>query len=701
MKQFVILLVVFVFILNGCEDEISENIPPVENRLEANAGDDLQTQPNGQLVLDGSKSKDGNEKPFQFLWSIKTKPANSQPVLTGANLAAPTFTTDLAGFYVVELKIFDARFSDTDDLLITVAEQTPPPVQETGILNADISQDLQLVSRFDDPAKPDYLVTEDIHVTAQLLIGPSVTIAFEAGKGMYIDSQANIQAIAALENEAIFTGKEKTPGYWKGLVINSAHPLNKLSHVIVEYGGSAPAEGHEYEANLTVSSTAGLSVESLTIRHGGGYGILAEPGARWQDVLFANKIRNNRKPARVAASHLANLGGYVYENTVNRIEVEGNTVYGVEEIYWSRAVDNRTPAQTVPYFVTGEIVVTGGLHIFEGAEFLFDAGAALTVTPSGYLRALGAGDKVIKFHGAHSAEGGYWKGIAIKSDHVKNELKFVEVYDAGSDDLSGFDKKAAIALDGENHARLKLTNSKIGKSGGYGLLVENHSQLEVFAFNQFGYNASSAVLMPANEVRKLNNVTQTLTFEGNGHNGVEIFGSVLLLPNEEESVWSGLVFGASYLVSGNLSIQSGLKILPGAAFRFAEGKGIRVVNNGYLNASGTNARKITFTGLSETKGSWYGIQFLSNSNQNVLDHTEILYAGKGEHYGIAQAASVALGGGLTSRLSVTNSKIAYSGGYGIAIDVNLTTINGDYETANRFEDLAKGVVYTTEPLPGL
>lgn len=700
MKQFFLFVLVFAFILNGCEDEITEGTQPpsFENKLEAKAGPDLQTQPNGQLVLDGSESKDGNEKPFQFLWSIKTKPLNSQPVLTGATTAAPTFAADLPGVYLVELKIFSAAFSDTDDISITVAEQTPPPPQETGILNADISQDLQLMSRFEDPAKPDYLVTEDIHVTAQLLIGPSVTIAFEAGKGMYIDNQANIQAIAAGENETIFTGKEKTPGYWKGLVINSAHALNKLSHVIVEYGGSAPAEGHEYAANLTVSNTAGLSVESLTIRHGAGYGILVEPGARWHDILFANKILNNRKPARIAASHLGNLGGYFYENTVNRIEVTGNTVHGVDEVYWSRAIDNHTPAQTVPYFITGEVVVTSGLRIFEGAEFLFDAGAALTVTPSGYLRALGAGDEVIKFHGAQSAEGGYWKGIAIKSGQEKNELRFVEVLDAGSDFLSGFDKKAGIALDGENHARLKLTNSKVSKSGGYGLLVENHAFVEAFAFNRFGDNASSAVLMPANEVRKLNNVSQTLTFEGNGHNGVEIFGSVLLLPDNEESVWPGLLFGATYLVSGNLSIQSGLKILPGAAFRFAEGKGIRVVNNGYLSAIGTDARKITFTGVSETKGSWYGLQFLSNSNQNVLDHTEILYAGKGEHYGIAQVASLALGGGLTSKLSVTHSKIAHGGGYGIAIDVNLTTINGDYETVNQFEDLAKGVVYKTEPL---
>ena len=696
MKQLFFLLLISAVMFNGCEDEITENIPPLENKLEANAGTDLQTQTNQQLVLDGSKSKDGDEKPFQFLWRIKTKPANSQPTLTDETTAAPKFTADVAGTYLVELKIFNANFNDVDDVSITVAESDPPPAEETVILNTNISQDLRLISHFDDPSIPDYLVTEDIHVTASLLIDPSVTIAFEAGKAMYIDNAGVIQTFANAGNPIFFTGKEKTPGYWKGLIIKSSSGLNKLSHVVVEYGGSKPADGIKFAGNLALDNAAILNVESLVVQHSSAYGIVIEAGAGLRDVFYNNTFQNNAIPARIPASQLANLGGYFYENTVNRIDVDGNTVNGVEEVYWSRAVDNRTPAQTVPYFITGEVVVTGGLRISEGAEFLFDAGAALTINPTGYLRALGAGGEVIKFHGAESAETGYWKGIAIKSDNDKNELKFVEVYDAGSDDMNGFDKNAAIALDGENHAKLKLTNAKIGKSGGYGLLLENHAQLEAFKFNQFAYNAFSAVLMPANEVRKLNTVSQTLTFTGNGHDGVEIFSSALLLPNNEESVWPELFFGATYLVSGNLSIQSGLKILPGAAFKFVDGKGIRVTGNGYLNAAGTAARKIIFTGFNEKKGWWYGIQFLSNSNQNVLDYTEILYAGNGLHYGILQVASLALGGNLQSKLSVTNSKIAYGGGYGIALNARLTTINNDYETANQFEDLTLGNIYKTE-----
>ena len=184
---------------------------------------------------------------------------------------------------------------------------------------------------------------------------------------------------------------------------------------------------------------------------------------------------------------------------------------------------------------------------------------------------------------------------------------------------------------------------------------------------------------------------------GNGHNGIEIHAGPLFLQTNEESVWPALYFGASYLVSGNISIQSGLKIMPGAVLKFVDGRGMRVNGNGYLNAQGTETTRITFTGMNETKGSWYGIQFQTNSNFNILTYADVLYAGKTEHPGIGQIASIAVGGGLVSKLTISQTKISHGGGYGVAVDTNLATINADFETVNQFEDLSLGHVYKTAP----
>jgi hypothetical protein len=702
MKKVLIVLSAVLLQFTACENEVIENPsenpsenPPI-NTLEADAGNDQQVKTNQVLVLDGSNSKDENDKAFQYLWNIKTKPDNSTASLTDATTVSPKFTADKAGNYVVELKIQNGLFVDTDEVSIIATEvNDDPPVHETVILNQNINQERRLTNVFDDPTIPDYLVTADIHVTGHLTVDPSVTIAFEAEKAMYIDFPGIIHAIGWGDKDIIFTGKNKTPGYWKGLIINSSSTLNKLERVTIEYGGSAPANGIEFPANLALSNVGNLYLVASVIQHSAAYGMVVESGANWSADSFSNIFKNNQTPLRIRASHVNSVDGlsYFVNNTRNVIEVDGSTVFDLMEVQWGRALTSDTPGTTVPYLIKGNVAVKSGLRIHKGVELQFDSDAEFTVTPTGYLTAIGSGAEPIKFHGVESGAAGYWRGIAIKSNNDKNELSYVEVFYAGSEYLSGFDQKAAVALDGENHAKLKLTNSKIEKSGGYGLFVENHAELMALTFTRFINNTKSAMALSANEVWKANNMV-AMEFIGNGHDGIEIFGSVLLQSNREESVWPALYFGgATYLLSGNLGIQTGLKLMPGVALKFAEGKGIKVSANGYLNAQGTDELKVVFTGLSETKGFWSGIYFQSNSDKNILRNAVIEYAGKNRLSG--PSASLYVGESVVSKLNITSSRIAHGAGYGIAIGTNLGSINSDFESVNQFEDLTFGNVYKT------
>lgn len=690
MKKVFIVLIAFTFLFAGCEDEMTES--PPENTLEANAGIDQQVETDKQFVLDGSKSKDLAEKTFQYLWNIKSKPEGSTAALTDATTVSPKFTADKAGNYVIELKIHNNVFDDTDDVLITATKVNEPPSKEPVVINQDIIQERRLTNVFDDPTIPDYLVTADIHVTSHLTIDPSVTIAFEADKAMYIDYQGTLRAEGWVGKEVIFTGKGKKPGHWKGLIVSSPSEQNLLKHVVIEYGGSNPANGIDYAANLALNSEshAKLTVLTSTLKHSKAYGLVLESGTTFSAPVNDIILNNNYRPALIPASQMKTLLGYIFDNEVNAIDVLGDNVSGQEEVFWSPAIDNSTPARTIPYRIIGKVLVNCGLRILHGTHLMFDAGAEFQVGRYGYLNAIGTGVDPIRFESAEPNKTGYWKGIGIQSANENNELKYVEVNGAGSQPIDGFEQAAAVILDGEHQAKLKINNSKIGRSGGYGLYVENQAVLTSFTFNKFGNNTKAAIALPANEVRKVNNMVAT-EFTGNGHNGIEIYGSVLLLPNNEASVWPALNFGATYLVSGYLGIQSGLKILPGAAFQFASGKGISVTGNGYLNAQGTDERKIVFTGLSETKGFWNGIHFQTNSDNNVLRNTVVDYAGKISMSG--PSASIYVGENVVSKLNITSSKIAHGAGFGIIIGTNLGTINSDFETANQFEDLSLGNVY--------
>ena len=60
MKKVLIVLSSVIFLFTGCEDEVTENLPI--NTLEADAGNDQQVKTKQMVVLDGSNSKDANEK---------------------------------------------------------------------------------------------------------------------------------------------------------------------------------------------------------------------------------------------------------------------------------------------------------------------------------------------------------------------------------------------------------------------------------------------------------------------------------------------------------------------------------------------------------------------------------------------------------------------------------------------------------------
>ena len=694
MKPRLIIIAFLLVTLTSCEKD--DTIDNPRNTLEADAGAPVSEKLFvGELVtLDGSQSKDKAGKPFKYVWKFLNTPSNSLSELEDETTVKPKFTPDKAGTYSVELKIYNSSFFDIDVISLSIVEIDNPPTGQTVIIDADIEVDTHLANIFEDKEKIDYLVTKDVHVKGALTIDPSVTIAFEADHGMYIDSPGSIQGIGSADGQIVFTGKNKVPGYWKGLVINSNSPLNILEKTTVEYGGSSASGTNDLAANIVIGMThvAYLTLADFKTQYSHGYGLAVATGGKLNWSL-RNIINDNQKPALLQASQLGSLNGLVEfnDNQVNTSRVAGDRINKSGVTNW--IIPQSGTGQGSPkisYVVQGKIEIASEVKIDEGVEFLFEEGAELSVTPSGALTAIGTPSNPIKFYGTDITADGFWKGIGIKSSNAKNELSWVEIYNAGNSNMDGFNGKTAIGLDGENNANLKMTDLIIAKSGGHGVLVENGASIDALSFVNFRENRGSAVALPANEVAKLNGAA-ALEFTGNGHDGVEIFGSILL--HQNESVWPALNFGATYLVSGNLAIQSGLKILPGAVFKFLEDKMIGIFPNAYLEAKGTSDQRIVFTGANQLKGYWNGISIQSNSAKNIMDYTEVSYAGKTVMPATLKIASIGLDGDYLSKLTITHSKISHGLGYGIAVEDNRATLNIDVETINEFEDLALGNVF--------
>ncbi len=93
--------------LNSDPDRViisTQNSKPI-----ADAGPDLVGIAGKPVTLDGQLSKDVDDDPLSFVWSVLNKPANSNPVLQNGNQAIATLIPDLPGDYISQLIVNDGN----------------------------------------------------------------------------------------------------------------------------------------------------------------------------------------------------------------------------------------------------------------------------------------------------------------------------------------------------------------------------------------------------------------------------------------------------------------------------------------------------------------------------------------------------------------------------------------------------------------
>ena len=87
--------------------------PPAHVAPIANAGASRSLLVGGVVTLDGSASSDSNGTALTYAWTLTSKPAGSTATLNGAATAAPSFTPDVAGDYVLGLTVGDGQSVST------------------------------------------------------------------------------------------------------------------------------------------------------------------------------------------------------------------------------------------------------------------------------------------------------------------------------------------------------------------------------------------------------------------------------------------------------------------------------------------------------------------------------------------------------------------------------------------------------------
>jgi hypothetical protein len=83
------------------------------------------------VTLDGTGSTDSDGQSLTYSWSILSKPAGSNAVLTSATQSKPSLQVDLPGDYVVQLIVNDG-FLSSAPATVTISTNDVPPVANPG-----------------------------------------------------------------------------------------------------------------------------------------------------------------------------------------------------------------------------------------------------------------------------------------------------------------------------------------------------------------------------------------------------------------------------------------------------------------------------------------------------------------------------------------------------------------------------------------
>lgn len=301
----------------------------------------------------------------------------------------------------------------------------------------------------------------------------------------------------------------------------------------------------------------------------------------------------------------------------------------------SGSVEHALVASAPCYQIPSDLIVSGpgSLDLAPGTTLIADAGVAVRIQGNAGLNAVGTDTLPVRIQGA-SRTPGYWQGIELTSSNPAQIFDHVIVSDS---------VMAVDVLDGSSFSVLKHTR------------IENTSE--------------AAMRMPVTLATRIDKSNRFSRSPG----GIELLSERVTpeLPVTLPGLDTYYRFVQTLIVDGPLMLDAGVDL------RMAEGTQIYVSDRGSINAVGTVSEPIRLTGVEEIPGFWQGLWFSSSSSQdNRLEHVTVAYGGGDP----TRDGNISISGADT-RLSIVDSRIEQSAGYGLWLDGDLPFVTLDENTA--------------------
>jgi len=379
-------------------------------------------------------------------------------------------TTTLKGlrktffFLLLGITLISSCKKKNGDGVLLEEEVEDPNIE---ILSGTISEPRVLYNRFSDPNVLDYRVPSSVVIAANVTVMPGVMIEMGPGAKFTVSSTGKLKCLGTADSNVVFTGKQKTPGYWDYIMINSFDSANQMLNTVVEYGGGNP----NVEASVVLNATSVLKMQNSKIKYSESYGLSVLQRESQLPGFTNNVIQEcGLAPLQINSSQMSyidNSNALNMQNVYNYIEVIGSEVYTLQS--WHKT--------DVPFYLTNATTISADLIIEPGARFLFGPAGRILVEQTGSISAIGLETDSIYFSGYQNISG-YWDCILFLSNNPYNEFKYVSVKNGGG----YWYWNAAIYL---QDAYFKISYCTISSSARWGIYRNGVYNFENGGFNNF------------------------------------------------------------------------------------------------------------------------------------------------------------------------------------------------------------------------
>lgn len=300
-----------------------------------------------------------------------------------------------------------------------------------------------------------------------------------------------------------------------------------------------------------------------------------------------------------------------------------------------------------------------------GVTILFAEDTGIEVAEGRGLIAVGTKQEPICLAG-EQARRGFWRGLLLDSSASdKNQLDWVTVEHAGStkNDAEG----AAVKLTSDSRpVRLRISNTTLRESQGFGLWLTGSSELATFASNTLTRNTLGPASLDSAVVDRLDTAS---TYQGNDRDELVVRANRIA----KAATWAAI--GVPYYLTASLDVEAEWTLASGSTLIMPKQGQLTIAGDAAaFIAEGTPDKPILIRGEKAERGYWGAIVFSNTNNpKNLMKYVTVEHGGSG--IGQDDVANVTLsstGHGVSLKLS--GCTLRESKGYGLSANHALASL---------------------------